>query len=131
MACREFVSLHGLRSYCARGNGRGSVSGEKLMTTNLSVDKKKDVYSVIGKNPIRHDGTDKVTGRAQYGADIRLPGMYYGAMLRSPHAHARIVSIDTSEAEAYLGVKADRKSTRLNSSHLVISYAVFCLKKKK
>jgi xanthine dehydrogenase molybdenum-binding subunit len=76
------------------------------MTTTLSVDEKKDTYKVIGKNPTRHDGTDKVTGRALYGADIRLPGMYYGAMLRSPHAHARILSIDTSEAEAHPGVKA-------------------------
>ena len=74
--------------------------------TTLSVDEKKDEYSVIGKNPLRHDGTDKVTGRAQYGADIRLPGMLYGAMLRSPHAHARILSIDTSKAEAYPGVRA-------------------------
>src|SRR4030095_8123178 len=61
---------------------------------------------VIVKNPLRHDGTDKVTGRALYGADIRLPGMLYGAMLRSPHAHARILSIDTSRAEAYPGVRA-------------------------
>jgi len=74
--------------------------------TGLSVGEKKEDYNVIGKNPLRHDGTDKVTGRAQYGADIRLPGMLYGAMLRSPHAHARIVSIDTSKAESYPGVKA-------------------------
>ncbi len=90
----------------ARGNGRGSSSGQNPMTTTLPVDEKKDSYDVIGKNPLRHDGTDKVTGRAQYGADIRLPGMYYGAMVRSPHAHARILSIDTSKAEAYPGVKA-------------------------
>ena len=76
------------------------------MTTTLPVDEKKDSYDVIGKNPLRHDGTDKVTGRALYGADIRLPGMYYGAMVRSPHAHARILSIDTSKAEAYPGVRA-------------------------
>jgi CO/xanthine dehydrogenase Mo-binding subunit len=74
--------------------------------TTLPFDEKKDDYAVIGKNPLRHDGTDKVTGRAQYGADIRLPGMLYGAMVRSPHAHARILSIDTSKAEAYPGVKA-------------------------
>jgi CO/xanthine dehydrogenase Mo-binding subunit len=63
-------------------------------------------YNVIGTRPIRHDGTDKVTGRALYGADIRLPGMLYGAVLRSPHAHARILSIDTRRAEALSGVKA-------------------------
>lgn len=74
--------------------------------TTLTVDEKKDDYGVIGKNPRRHDATDKVIGRAQYGADIHLPGMLYGAMLRSPHAHARIVSIDTSKAEAHPGVNA-------------------------
>ena len=63
-------------------------------------------YQVIGTRPIRHDGVDKVTGRAQYGADVRLGGMLYGAMLRSPHAHARILSIDAREAEALPGVKA-------------------------
>ena len=74
--------------------------------TTISMDEKKEEYRVIGKTPLRHDGTDKVTGRAQYGADIRLPGMLYGAMLRSPHAHARILSIDTSKAESYPGVRA-------------------------
>jgi CO/xanthine dehydrogenase Mo-binding subunit len=63
-------------------------------------------YKVIGTRPIRPDGVEKVTGRAQYGADIRLPGLIYGRVLRSPHAHARIVSIDTSEAEKLDGVYA-------------------------
>ena len=62
-------------------------------------------YKVIGTRPIRHDGNDKVTGRAIYGGDTRLPGMLYGQVLRSPHAHARIVSIDTSKAEALEGVR--------------------------
>jgi len=73
----------------------------------------KSAYRVIGGTPLRHDATDKVTGRAQYGADIRLPGMLYGAMLRSPHAHARILSIDTSQAEAYPGVRAVATSADL------------------
>jgi CO/xanthine dehydrogenase Mo-binding subunit len=42
---------------------------------------------------------DKVTGRAQYGADVKLQGLLYGKVLRSPHAHARIRAIDTSAAE--------------------------------
>src|SRR5690349_22434629 len=63
-------------------------------------------YKVIGKRHSRYDATDKVTGRAQYGADIRLPNMLYGKVLRSPHAHAIIRSIDTSAAEALPGVKA-------------------------
>jgi len=63
-------------------------------------------YKVIGTRPIRHDGVDKVTGRAQYSNDIHLPGMLHGKVLRSPHAHARIISIDASAAEAYPGVTA-------------------------
>ncbi len=63
-------------------------------------------YKVIGTRPIRHDGVDKVTGRAKYGADINLAGMLHGKVLRSPHAHARIKSIDVSKAEALHGVKA-------------------------
>lgn len=66
----------------------------------------KTKYKVIGTRPIRHDGVDKVTGRAQYGADLKLSGMLYGATLRSPHAHAKIVSIDTSAAEKVPGVRA-------------------------
>src|SRR5258707_2107285 len=64
------------------------------------------IFQVIGTRPIRHDGVDKVTGRAAYGADYSFPGMLHGAILRSPHAHARIVSIDTSAAESMPGVKA-------------------------
>jgi len=63
-------------------------------------------FKVIGTRPIRHDGEDKVTGRAVYGADVQLPGMLQGKVLRSPHAHARIISIDTRRAEALEGVKA-------------------------
>ena len=66
----------------------------------------KPEYKVIGTRPIRPDGVEKVTGRAQYGADIRLPGLIHGRILRSPHAHARILSIDTSEAERHPGVFA-------------------------
>ena len=63
-------------------------------------------YKYIGTRPIRPDGLDKVTGRADYGADISLPGMLYGKVLRSPHAHARINSIDLSKALALEGVLA-------------------------
>lgn len=61
---------------------------------------------VVGQRPIRPDGVDKVTGRAQFGADFHLPAMLTGRIKRSPHAHARIVSIDTSAAEKLPGVKA-------------------------
>jgi CO/xanthine dehydrogenase Mo-binding subunit len=60
----------------------------------------------IGQNTIRPDGADKVTGRATFAADTTMPGMIWGKVLRSPHAHAVIKSIDTSKAEAHPGVKA-------------------------
>lgn len=63
-------------------------------------------YKWIGQRTIRPDGADKVTGRAAYAADTTMPGMIWGKILRSPHAHARIRSIDTSKAEALPGVKA-------------------------
>ena len=63
-------------------------------------------YSVVGSRPIRHDGTDKVTGRAKYGGDFQLAGLLHGKVLRSPHAHARIKAIDTRKAAALPGVKA-------------------------
>ena len=60
----------------------------------------------IGQRTIRPDGAEKVTGSAAFGADTTMPGMIWGSVLRSPHAHARIKSIDTSKAESYPGVKA-------------------------
>ena len=63
-------------------------------------------FNEVGKRPIRHDGAEKVTGQARYGADIRLPGMLYGRVLRSPHGHARIKSIETRHAEELPGVHA-------------------------
>ena len=63
-------------------------------------------YKVVGTRPIRHDGADKVTGRAKYGADFDAVGLLHGKVLRSPHAHARIESIDASKALEYPGVKA-------------------------
>ena len=74
------------------------------MTSNIVLSNVE--YKVVGTRPIRHDGVDKVTGRAQYGGDIRLPGHLHGKVLRSPHAHARIKGIDTSKAEAHPGVLA-------------------------
>jgi len=70
-------------------------------------------FKWVGTRPIRPDGVPKVTGRALYGADLKLPGMLYGKVLRSPHAHARIKSIDTSAAEKLPGVKAIMTSADL------------------
>ena len=61
---------------------------------------------VIGTRTPKVEGVDKVTGRAQFGADVQLPGLLVGRILPSPHAHARIVRIDTSAAEALPGVLA-------------------------
>src|SRR5262245_13333515 len=63
-------------------------------------------FKVVGTRPVRPDGVDKVTGRAKFGADLHLPNMLVGKVLRSPHAHARIKSIDVSKAQAFPGVKA-------------------------
>ena len=74
------------------------------MTSNIVLSNKE--FNVVGTRPIRHDGYDKVTGKALYGADMNLPGMLHGKVLRSPHAHANIKSIDTSKAEAHPEVRA-------------------------
>src|SRR5947209_8953017 len=63
-------------------------------------------YKIVGTSPVKHDGIDKVTGRAKFGADLFLPGMLVGKILGSPHPHARIKSIDISAAEKLPGVKA-------------------------
>src|SRR6202045_4983941 len=63
-------------------------------------------FRVIGTRPIRHDGVDKVTGRAKYGADYAFPGMLHGKVLRSPHAYANIKSINIDKALKLPGVKA-------------------------
>ena len=75
------------------------------MASTLTTD--PDVpQTFIGTRAVRPDGVDKVTGRARFAADFNLPGQLIGRVLRSPHPHARIVSIDTSKAEALPGVKA-------------------------
>ena len=63
-------------------------------------------YSVIGKRLPRVDGKIKATGEGKYAADISLPNMLYGKILRSPYPHARILNINTSRAEKLIGVKA-------------------------
>src|SRR5215469_9011705 len=68
--------------------------------------KENKPFKWVGTRPVRPDGVPKVTGRALYGADMNMPGMLVGRVLRSPHAHARIRSIDTSKAAALPGVKA-------------------------
>ena len=65
-----------------------------------------DKYAVIGKSVPKIDGREKVTGAAKYTGDLKFPNMLYGKILTSPHAHAKILNIDTSAAEKLPGVKA-------------------------
>src|SRR6202142_3406851 len=78
--------------------------GEATVSDTISRDNVKS-FKWVGTRPVRPDGVPKVTGLAQYGADLAMPGMLVGRILRSPHAHARIRSIDTSKAAALPGVK--------------------------
>ena len=98
-----------------------------MLTKTKHVEKET---KLIGTSPIRPDGVPKVTGMAQYGADYSLPGMLWAKVLRSPHAHARIRSIDTSKAAALKGVKAvitghdfpDQKHEYLGPERVAVNY---------
>ncbi|MEM7775567.1 MAG: xanthine dehydrogenase family protein molybdopterin-binding subunit [Pseudomonadota bacterium] len=87
-------------------------------------------FKWVGTRQVRPDGIDKVTGRAKFGADYNLPGQLTGAVLRSPHPHARIVSIDTSQAAALQGVKAivtrddfnDQDSEFVPAGEMLVNY---------
>ena len=76
-----------------------TITGSNVVLSNQE-------FNVVGTRPIRQDGGEKVTGRARYGADINLPGLLYARVLRSPHAHARIKSINAAKALALDGVRA-------------------------
>ena len=71
---------------------------------NMIISEKE--FKVVGTRPVRHDGADKVTGRARYSADSHPTGYLHGKILRSPHPHARIKSIDVSRAISHPGVKS-------------------------
>jgi CO/xanthine dehydrogenase Mo-binding subunit len=72
----------------------------------MTFDTNKQGLKVVGTRPIRPDGVEKVTGRANFGADRALPGMLYGKIKRSPYAHARIIGINAEKALALPGVRA-------------------------
>lgn len=91
-------------------------------------------YDVIGKSAPRIDGIAKATGRAKYTGDLKFPNMLVGKILHSPHAHARIINIDTSEAEKLPGVKAvithrDVPSTKYGLSPARWDETIFCIDK--
>lgn len=88
-------------------------------------------FNLVGTRPVRPDGVDKVTGRARFGADLSLPGMLVGRVLRSPHPHARLKKVDVSEALKLPGVKAtvvtaadfkDQPSEFVPAGEMMINY---------
>src|SRR6202008_2189326 len=95
----------------------------------------KREFKVVGTRPLRPDGVDKVTGRARYGADAFAPGQLVGLVLRSTHAHAKIVKIDTSKAEKLAGVKAVITSADLpdltNGDAAMYDVLVNCMAREK
>src|SRR6266851_5342226 len=68
----------------------------------------QDTRRLMGKRISRIDGGQKASGRAKYASDTNKPGLLFGALLTSPHAHAKVVSVDTSEAKKVDGVTAVR-----------------------
>jgi CO/xanthine dehydrogenase Mo-binding subunit len=91
---------------------------------------KKPQFDIVGTRPVRPDGVDKVTGRAKYGADLKMAGQLVGKVLRSPHPHAILKSIDISKALALPGVKAivtrddfaDQGSEFVPAGEMLINY---------
>jgi len=86
------------------------------------VDAPWEDFRVVGKSHRKIDGVSKATGEAVYADDIQLPGMLHAKTLRSPHAHAKIVSIDTSRALALPGVHAVITGADLSIQYGVIPW---------
>src|SRR5207247_8115779 len=100
---KHFMTLHFSQRSLYQSRAASFIEGSAMSQT----------YQVIGTRPLRHDGVDKVTGRAQYGADFQAAGLLHGRILRSPHAHAKIKKIDASKALALPGVEAVATSADL------------------
>src|SRR3990170_5098552 len=89
-----------------RRNGRYDGKGNRKKNDFKPMSNHKSLSTVIGAPVLRADGPDKATGRTIYAADIKFPGMLWGKVLRSPHAHARIGRIDAAKARCVPGVRA-------------------------
>src|SRR5262245_32338219 len=98
---RQHLPVHRLCAYCRRDSACRRRDGEG--NQEVTVEKKTD-FHVVNHSLPRRDGRVKVTGKAQYVADVKLIGMAYCKVLRSPYPHAKIISIDKSKAEAHPGV---------------------------
>ena len=82
----------------------------------MAFDEQKSEFSQIGRRANRPDGMDKVTGRARYGADAYATGMLHGAIVRSPHAHAKILKIDTTKAMGFKVEEAENDEVESDDS---------------
>ena len=111
------------RSFDAVQEPPSYLQQEHMMATETPQDKSKEPavasgaavkYKVIGTRPVRHDGVDKVTGRAIYGDDVQMAGLVHGRFCAARQPHARIKSIDTSAAEKLPGVVAVATARRLS-----------------
>jgi len=89
----------------------------------VSAEKKRD-FQIVNHSVPRRDGPAKVTGKAVYVSDVKLPAMAYAKVLRSPYAHAKIVSIDSAKAAARPGVYAVLTSNDLTGLNLYYGHAV-------
>lgn len=97
--------------------GRVSYEYAWVQTPRTTVWDVEEELRVVGKPLARVDGVERVTGAAKYTTDIQLPRMLHAAFLRSPHPHARIVNIDTSDAEKIAGVRAILYSKNIESAY--------------
>ena len=130
LAGRQSVPLHRLRQDRPRRAGRRRRDERSLTMQEKVKDAPGSEFKYVGTRPIRPDGVDKVTGRARFGADLAMSGQLVGKVLRSPHPHARIKSIDTSAAEKLPGVKAvvtgndfkDQPSEFIPAGEMMVNY---------
>ncbi len=96
-----------ISSNLCRCTGYGKIlEAAQSVASGAGNGKAETAAGAVGTSYVRVDAEEKVTGRALYAEDIQLPRMIYGVVVRSPHPHARIKSIDTSEAEKMPGVRA-------------------------
>src|SRR6185503_10983565 len=87
-------------------NSQSSQNTQSQSSSASSAVSAISALKIVGHDTPRIDAVERVSGRAKYTADVMLPGMLYARVLRSPHPHARIRSIDASKARALPGVKA-------------------------